>query len=281
MKIALCLHGYFANAEGFEESFKAHKYLKRKVLDDNDVDVFIHSWDLENEKKVLSLYNPKDYKFEEQKDFIDEEKKIDFSCDKVGNDFKSPYKNNTVFRTLSFLYSRMMSVHIMTEYEKQNNFIYDCVILCRFDISRRGLKHIQTHYVSQMNFNPKLDMNFVYSAYWDQLNHGYADHWFYSNSKNISIVADLYHDVFTYYQTNSEYVKSVTEGWPESNPEHQFSNECLKPEKYQSKKLKFWEKSNCIDNHKLYKWHFMKTGLHQKSKFVDITTDTDNPRLMN
>ena len=69
MKIALCLHGYFANAEGYEESVEAHKYLKRKVLDGNDVDVFIHSWDLENEKKVLSLYNPKKYNFEKQLDF--------------------------------------------------------------------------------------------------------------------------------------------------------------------------------------------------------------------
>jgi len=209
-------------------------------------------------------------------DFKQELKKIDINND----EYKSSY-GNTVFRTLSFLYSRMMAVKIKSDYEEEKKFKYDCVILARFDISRRGLKHIQTHYVSRMNFDPKLDMDFVYSAYWDQLNHGYADHWFYSCSENIDTVANLYYDVFEYYQSNSDYVKSVTEGWPESNAEHEFSNEYMKPKKYKAKKLIFWEKSSCIDNHKLYKWHFMKTGLHQKSKFVDITTDTDKPRIMN
>tara|TARA_B100000886_G_C20421574_1_gene491847 strand:- start:408 stop:1238 length:831 start_codon:yes stop_codon:yes gene_type:complete len=276
MKIALCLHGYFANAEGYEESVKAHKYLKRKVLDDNDVDVFIHSWDLENEKKVLSLYNPKKYNFEKQLDFKEELEKINID----NEEYKSSY-GNTIFRTLSFLYSRMMAVKIKSDYEEEKKFKYDCVILARFDISRRGLKHHQTFYVTKMNFNPNFDMQYVYSAFWPQLNHGYADHWFYSCSENIDTVANLYYDVFEHYQSNSDYVKAVLNGWPESCKYHQDTNEFLKPEKYRSKELKCWTKDRLIDNHKLYKWHFMKTGLHQKSKFVDITTDTDKPRLMN
>ena len=280
MKIALCLHGYFANAGGSEASELAKKYIERKILKGNDVDVFIHSWDLVNKEKVLSLYDTTAHCFEEQKDFSEELTKFDVEWfEKDFNREKTIYKTNTIFRGLSYLYSRMRAIELKKEHEDKNNFKYDCVILARFDLSRRGLEYPQIYYVTKINFNPDLDMKYFYSAHWNQMNHGYADHWFYSNSENMDIVGSLYNQVFDYYQENSEYVKAVTTGWPQSNEVDIYSNECMRKPQYRTSQLKKYKPWECIDNHKLYKWHFIVTGLHDLARYVDITVDTENPRI--
>jgi hypothetical protein len=280
MKIALCLHGYFANAGGTEASELAYKYIKRKILEGNDVDVFIHSWDTINKDKILSLYKTPNHCFEEQKDFAAELEKFDSGWFEEGfNRDKTVYKTNTIFRGLSYLYSRMKAIEMKKQHEEENDFEYDCVVLARFDISRRGLEHPQIYYVTKINFNPGLDMEYLYSAHWNQMNHGYADHWFYSNSKNMDIVGSLYSEIFKYYQEDSDYTKAVTSAWPESNQIDEFSNECMRKPQYRTSQLKTFDKWGCIDNHKLYKWHFIVTGLHEKSRYVDITVDTEEPRI--
>ena len=62
-------------------------------------------------------------------------------------------------------------------------------------------------------FNPIYDMNNVYSAYWDQINAGLSDHWFYSNSKNMNIVTGLYDHVVNYLQQGSDYCDIMMNGW--------------------------------------------------------------------
>ena len=282
MKIALCLHGYFAGAGGTPAAEVAFNYLDRKVMYNNNVDVFIHSWDLENQNKVTNLYKPTACQFEEQHLFEEEMKHFDEEW--FNEEFSrrsTMYHNNTIFRGLSFLYSRMRALEIKREYETQNNFEYDCVVLSRFDVSTRGKEHPQTYYVTNMNFNKALDMQYLYSAYWKQMNHGYADHWFYSNSETMDQVGNLYNKVKEYYQKDSAYIKAVTEGWPESNKEDEFSNECMKGDSTEEVQRSAFPKWGCIDNHKLYKWYFMDTGLHASSRYVDITQDTPTPRIYN
>ena len=275
MRIALCLHGYFANAGGTDASERAHKYILRKLLDKHNVDVFVHTWDTPaNQKKIIDLYGPEKMEAEEQNDFAEELTKFDEDWFNEKFDrSKTMYSTNTIFRGLSFLYSRKRAIEIKREYEEDNGFEYDCVVLARFDLGTRGKEHYQIYYATNINFDKRLDMNYLYSAYWNQLNHGYADHWFYSNSKNMDIVGGLYDRVFQYYQTDSDYVKAVTEGWPESNAQDEFSNERLKEPEERTGNLKTFERWGCIDNHKLYKWDFMQTGLHTKSKYIDITRD--------
>jgi secreted Zn-dependent insulinase-like peptidase len=164
-----------------------------------------------------------------------------------------------------------MSVLLKKNYEDKNNFKYDCVVMCRFDLGQRGKQYPQKHYATNFNFSENLDMNFVYSVYWDQLNHGFADHWFYSSSENMDIVSCLHDNLLSYYSPNSEYVQKVTKGWPDSNQHNEFSNEFYNTTKEID--LKTWPLNACIDNHKLYKWYFIDTGIYEKCKFVDITED--------
>lgn len=268
MKIALCLSGYFGKTSNTSDAIAGYSYIKKKLLSKYDVDVFIHSWDLSKEQEVEDLYKPVGKKFELQKDFFDQLSRLN------ENDFfgeKGQYYHNSMFKTFSVSYSRKESVLLKKQHEMQNNFIYDCVIMTRFDLGQRGKEHPQKYYATNFNFNQNLNMDYIYSAYWDQLNHGFADHWFFSNSKNMDIVSCLHDKLDKYYTAESEYIQKVTKGWPDSNAANQFSNEFYSST--EPNKLKTWNVNACIDNHKLYKWYFIDSGLYDMCKFVDITED--------
>ena len=269
MRIALCLHGYFVNAGGAQASLDGADYIKKTIIGDSDADIFIHSWEQKQDTQDLinSTYQPTQCSFEIQNEFKEELAAINFSdFDKGFNRAHTMYKGNSPFQSLSFLYSRREVTKLKSLYENQNGIKYDCVVLARFDLGQRGKECPQQYYATDIRFDKNLDMNFLYSCFWNQLNWGYADHWFYSNSANMDIVGNAFDKVVSYYQSGSDYSKAITNGWPHSNNQNEFSNEMLKDDP--SEDLVKWEKWHCIDNHKYYKWYFLDTGLYKKSKFV-------------
>ena len=76
MRIALCLSGIVGKLYTNKGSYTwekdvdfriGHHHYKKHILDINDnVDVFIHSWDTKYERQLVETYNPKKYKFQEQ-----------------------------------------------------------------------------------------------------------------------------------------------------------------------------------------------------------------------
>lgn len=58
MKIALCFSG---EPRSFQ---KGYEYYKRNLLNDYDVDVYIHTWNKDGVQDLLALYNPKSYLIE-------------------------------------------------------------------------------------------------------------------------------------------------------------------------------------------------------------------------
>ena len=62
MKLAICLQGLSSgkNDKGDPVAFiKSYEYLKKNILDKNDVDIFIHTWNDDKDKidKIKKLYN--------------------------------------------------------------------------------------------------------------------------------------------------------------------------------------------------------------------------------
>jgi hypothetical protein len=274
MKIALCFHGYFLNSGGMNAAFASWEYLRRKVYSHGKIDVFFHCWDQGDEARdmIKNMYDPIKVQYETQKDFKEEIKSLNQAWFDEGFDRDSTmYKGNSIFQTLSFLYSRKRALELKSEHEEENNFKYDVVILARTDIGTRGKEHKQKHHVTNIHFDPNLDMQQMHVAYWDQTNWGYPDHWFYSNSKNMDILGTAYDKIQKYYSPDSDYVQSVTTGWFDSNAEDEFSNEQMKPIDQRSQNLVVFDRWQCIDNHKLYKWFFKDVGLYEKTNFIDIS----------
>lgn len=193
MKVALCLYGLVGGMVGKDgkggslDGSIAFEHYKKHVLDKNDVDVFVHTWSVESKDSVLNLYKPKSYLIEPQRDFGIDRKKY-------------------MFRAHSRWYSTKESVRLKREYESNNGFTYDCVMLGRFDVA----------WFTDVIFD-KFDMSYFWASNWNDAPHaadgwkgnrrnystkgtGLLDLWFFSNSKFIDKFATLYDNIGKYSQ---------------------------------------------------------------------------------
>lgn len=276
MIYALCIHGYFSNKDNdnlIKTNYIYDNIINKIIKCGDNVDVFIHSFDIKNIDNIKKKYpSAKKYIIEKQKDFlniIDIEYKN--KLEKNKNYIKS---SMNWFSTLSFLYSRKESINLAIKYQNINNFIYDGIITTRFDLGIRIKKNHNKCNHGKLIFDNRLDMKYIYSAFWYQLNAGYADHWFISNPDNIILLGNMYDYVVNYaLKINSDYCKSLL-NWPDSSKINCSSNIFLnlkeKNEKINEEKMSYaFEYS--INNHLLHKYYFIKCGLYELSKFLDYT----------
>lgn len=266
-KIALCLYGKYNNRLSPNSGYDGSQYIKGNIIHGREVDVFIHSWDFENQTDILNEYGSlvKSSLFEEQ---------IDFGplVDQLGIDrefFSAPggQKFRTIENSFSFYYSRGKAIELKRSYEEKMAFRYDVVVCSRFDLGQMDRYNgYQDFKVSEIVFDENLDMKYIYCANWDQLNAGYTDMWFYSSSENIDVLASFFEMSHRYYQHDSEYLRALEEGWPDSNADDEFSNEINRNEK--TKKLMKYSASLGHNNHFMHKWFFLDSGLYEKSRFL-------------
>jgi len=175
MRIALCLSGtvgkLYKNKSGYDWEgdidFRiGHHFYKKHIFDVNDnVDIFIHCWDVKHEKELVKLYKPKKSKF--QKQIVFDENNI--------------RQNNIESRW----YSTKQVIELKKEYEEENNFEYDVVMWSRFDVG----------FFKDLNFGDFKDFNSMYIAKSNPPNLNQPtilDYWYFSSSKNMDIINNFY-----------------------------------------------------------------------------------------
>ena len=164
MKIALCFSGGIRN---FEDNYKSIEtnlirplsYIKNKQL--IKPDIFIHGWyfnvnQLKNthkiyrgketsKEKVISLLKPKKYLFED----YDSDKEYQMEEIYELETIKYKYSNNKQLcqlypNTCGMFHSIKMSNILKSEYEIENNFVYDVVIRCRPDFEYLSPLNLET-----------------------------------------------------------------------------------------------------------------------------------------
>jgi hypothetical protein len=135
-KIALCLRGAIAKTSGifltanslYREgnyiNFKAcyNSIVKHMIEPNKDCsfDTFIHSWNTDLQQDLCDLYHPKKFLFENNSVYNEEiSKKI---------------LKLTDFSGLSFALSIKKAIQLSEEYQQENNFKYDLVIIYRPDL---------------------------------------------------------------------------------------------------------------------------------------------------
>jgi len=136
MKIALCLSG---QPRSLQEGFHYHS---RNLIEEYDVDVFVHSWNSDYNGKVLRLYKPKLYKFDDY--MFGKEHDIKYEYEGGKHDAWPP-KN-----ALHGFYSIYHANKLKSEYEKQNGFVYDWVVRSRFDYALNVIikfKKLENHFL--------------------------------------------------------------------------------------------------------------------------------------
>ena len=193
MRIALCLQGL---SSGYNEknnpvsSLPCLESIKSNIISINDnVDIFIHTW---NEKKSIKDSIKHLFKKELKNSIF--EKQIIFE-DKNNPPIYQPVHNRQYHVTKSRWYSQMKSIELKKQYEKENNFTYNFVMISRFDCL----------YYTPIDFTT-LDPTKFYASHWEgktsagvphNLN-GFLDYWFIANSSNMDLFGDLYNKLDEY-----------------------------------------------------------------------------------
>jgi hypothetical protein len=182
MKTAICIAGYFDSlTDPSSKGIDGYKHLDKNVFSKSDeVDIFIHSWDINHKQQILDLYGDKvkSHIFEPQ---------INFEPYTTGVDYiDNPRSSQAV------LFSQYYSIQKSFELLYSTNKKYDCVIKTRFDVGR--INHNTAAIPVQcITFDPTLPMENFYLADWGYFDtEGPADMWFYSNYKNMKHFCDIY-----------------------------------------------------------------------------------------
>ena len=213
-----------------DDFYKGYKHIKEQVLKYNP-DIFIHTWTSEkteilkkiemnlpekrrisyfknmtriNDNIVKETYNPKKIKIEKPKIFENEIKEIEKIIRKYReNEDIIKHNKYLAYRTLSMFHSIYESIDLKKKYEKDNNFKYDCVLLCRFDVSARADK---------ITFDINDNMDYFYFSIKNKFLHIHAnrgilpDHWVYSNTHNMNFFCKLLENFAFYLEKYYDYM---------------------------------------------------------------------------
>ena len=210
MKAALVLGGYFdSTKDSSSKGFDGFQHIKKNIIEKIETDFFIHSWQPEIKNTLVDLYNPKS---------IISETQIDFSH--ILSERNLYQKNLNFFENMGRLssdkfsqfYSLSKAFELVGNYEKKVEKDYDIVIKGRFDLGRINRNTSIEFPVQCINFDKDLDMSKIYFAYWNQLEYGPADMWWYSNSKNMRKFAKLYNKSLNdYWHIGSNFYNSFSD----------------------------------------------------------------------
>jgi len=196
MKVAVCLFGIVGGRSGkngqggYIDYELCAEHYKKHIFNNNDVDVFIHTWSHELEEELTRLYNPKDAIFEKQIEF----------------------KPKASHRGKSRWYSNKSVLDLVRKSENKSGKKYDAVMVTRFD----------TMFLKDMLFD-EYDPSYFYAPNWNNpplkrcgsdnpvkrinaslaransKSPGFSDLWFLSNSDYMHSFSKLYNQYDKYH----------------------------------------------------------------------------------
>tara|TARA_R100000008_G_scaffold84681_1_gene72721 strand:- start:846 stop:1664 length:819 start_codon:yes stop_codon:yes gene_type:complete len=211
MRTAICFNGLVGSTKGkseqligdFNKCFEISSTLyKKHIIDKNDVDIFVHSWSTDLEDEILQTYNPKKYIIEEQEVFD-----IPEYIEPIGSDEVRKQTHYSLWK------SRKNCMELKTQYEQENNFKYDCVMLARFDMAWQSdlifenydqnlfwtqswpKKILNGKMLKDIDYWRLRDSGYSFETKWWGYPHndeGLLGMWFFSNSDNMNKFATLY-----------------------------------------------------------------------------------------
>lgn len=187
MNIALCLHGMFDSlTDNSSRGVDGFNHIKNRIFNKGNVDVYIHSWSIDCKDLIISLYGPKKYVFEQQKDFLN-------IINSRNLNYLSGWPRHPS-SVLSHFYSISESFKLLYENIEKK---YDVVIKSRFDLGRinrstSGPGKMHPYPVQCISLVDDIDPGVIYTAFWEYFDMGPADMWFYGDPNVMSKFVNLY-----------------------------------------------------------------------------------------
>lgn len=197
MKICICFYGVHPDITNKKNNTKKNLvpyFLRKNIYNINStIDIFVHSWSIEKKEKIIEEYNPTKYIIEKQKNFEipnNLKKRNDILASKT-------YDLNFHEVCYSLSYSIKKVVLLMNDYEIENNFQYDIVILSMMDCI----------WLVPLKLNT-IDRTAIYNPIWGKNNENSIKEnyknvkgdWFISNSKFIKKFSTLYDNLYIFLE---------------------------------------------------------------------------------
>ena len=187
MKIAILMHGITGATDKFGTGNPvplklSHDHFCKHILEANkehDIDIFAHSWSIEDKDEILCLYEPKKHLIEPQIIFdfeytVGDPNKTGGAFNRADfGEYYGKYRGTDNLRFHSMFsrwYSAKTANDLKKQYEDENNIKYDFVFLTRYDLA----------YIVDIKFSDYNNQNF-YVIGPDSPN-GYNDLWFFSDT---------------------------------------------------------------------------------------------------
>jgi len=240
-KYALCLMGLIGGSDGSFgggstiDYVRCYDHYRKYILRKSGVDVFIHCWEPKYQQRLVELYQPKKFVFEKQRKFS---KSL-----KVQNGF-------------SRWYSSKRTLELKKQYEQENNFKYDLVMVGRFDtmwLKPVDFSKFDPQYFWASNYN-------TYPGYHDAVRYEKNNHslklkhlqdiWFFSNSD----LMDYFGTLFDRYQIKNGFHCNCCPDIREIYP-HAAAYRHLHLGGYENRIRYIFYRGN---EYELYRWHVLR-----------------------
>lgn len=181
MKVALCLSGLIKN------TLSISNHIFNNIINPNNADVFIHTWNTSNIQQIITTYQPKKYIVEEPKIFkksslilSDENIKYCFPHFKKHNNPSEVHTNNV----FSMWYGINMAILMKELYSLENNITYDFVVRLRFDVCPNMI----------LNFN-NFDSNYLHYLDLEQTYDMISDWFGFGNNDIMNIYGNVFYNI--------------------------------------------------------------------------------------
>ena len=158
------------------------KFLKKYVLENNDVDIFIFSWEVDKLEEFKKYLNPKKIKLIPQINF------------EIPEHIKGT-NDKRVIAHYSRWYGVKEVMKLKREYEQENNFKYDLVVNARFDLCYN--KPFDFSCLSTNQFHIPIHPDRPTYG-WPNENSEILDHIFASSSENMDKYSKLFDKLSEY-----------------------------------------------------------------------------------
>jgi hypothetical protein len=207
MKIAVSFSGqtgYTNGRFGVGEKLDiniSYNHLKKHVLEKyKDVDIFIHSWNVEDKEKLINVFKPKIIECEKQKTFGINYDNLSLNQKNNENPNSPAYE----LRYISQAYSMNKSLDMVISYENENNFKYDFIIVLRLDAIFTTDFNVNLLKKDCINLQRKLDFKKKIPIKWiDSLN-GYVHSTFIVILTSNILKDSRYKDIYNYHYFKSK-----------------------------------------------------------------------------
>jgi hypothetical protein len=290
-RIAICFHGLSSSIsdKGFKINFKdSFNSIKKYIINSNKnfkYDIYFHTWNNTEKKKIIKIIKPKKYIFENVIDFTNV----------IGNSSRFKKYLNKEYtgvvdekKYIHSLYSRFYSLWKSIEIV-ENMEDYKYIISLRFDLILKNKinfnnlsndclicsKFIDFQDNPDIKFNQMVTLDGAKLLYdKDLFNYGVMDYIFISNSNIMKKISTIFMNISNYFSENSSYF--INNKWPCLLSGHPL---CAYHIKINNIKINYYltcDKDFCLDRDKfnIYMDSFEKNSSNSK-KLIEIIKEIE------